>query len=167
MERTAASGATSRTPIVEKTFIANIGRPRRRAHSSSACPIFRDTAHPTIARYTGNGKLPFPAKCRAMRKNPVRRLERILWLDASGRSPRKKGVPVSHLADRAGVSRSLLWEIFSLTASVSLETVQKLADALALDDPLELLRGTPAMVRKRQPAAATARKARAKSKGAR
>lgn len=81
-----------------------------------------------------------------MRKNPVRRLERILARRVRELAE-KKGIPVSHLADRAGVSRSLLWEIFSQTASVSLATVQKLADALDLKDPLELLKGSPATAR--------------------
>lgn len=70
-------------------------------------------------------------------------------------------MPVSHVADRAGVSRSLIWEVFAQTASVSLETVQRLADALGLADPLELLRGDPAPV-KRRPAAAAAKRPPAK-----
>jgi DNA-binding phage protein len=98
-----------------------------------------------------------PGQFARMRKNPVRRLERIL-----ARRVREvadaKGMPASHLADRAGVSRSLLWEVFSLTASVSLETVQKLAEALDLEDPLELLRGSPAPARRR-PKIAGAKKA--------
>lgn len=83
-----------------------------------------------------------------MRKNPVRRLERILARRVREVAAAKE-IPVSHLADRAGVSRSLLWEIFAQTASVSLATVQKLAEALGLDDPLDLLRGTPAPPRRR------------------
>ena len=52
----------------------------------------------------------------------------------------------------------MLWEIFSLTASVSLETVQKLAEALDLKDPLELLRGTPVTARRGGTAARRPRK---------
>jgi len=92
-----------------------------------------------------------------MRKNPVRRLERIL-ANRVREVAAAKGMATSHLADRAGVSRSLLWEVFSLTASVSLETVQKLAEALELEDPLDLLRGSPAPARRR-PKAKAARKA--------
>jgi len=97
-----------------------------------------------------------------MRKNPVGRLERILARRVREVAA-EKDVPLSHLADRAGVSRSLLWEIFSLTASVSLETLQKLADALELKDPLELLRGTPVATRRAGTAVRRPRKsARAK-----
>jgi transcriptional regulator with XRE-family HTH domain len=83
-----------------------------------------------------------------MRKNPVRRLERILARRVRELAAAKE-LPVSHLADRAGVSRSLMWELLSQTASISLETLQKLSDALELDDPLELLRGEPAPARRR------------------
>lgn len=92
-----------------------------------------------------------------MRKNPVRRLERILARRVRELATAKE-IPVSHLADRAGVSRSLMWEILSQSASVSLETVQKLSDALELDDPLELLQGEPAPARRRR---SVARKSRA------
>jgi transcriptional regulator with XRE-family HTH domain len=81
-----------------------------------------------------------------MRKNPVRRLERILARRIRELAAERE-VPLSHLADRAGVSRSLLWEIFAQSASVTLETVQRLSDALELKDPLELLRGAPAAAR--------------------
>jgi transcriptional regulator with XRE-family HTH domain len=82
-----------------------------------------------------------------MRKNPVRRLERILARRIRELAA-ERAIPLSHLADRAGVSRSLLWEIFAQSASVTLETVQRLSDALELKDPLELLRGTPAVARR-------------------
>jgi transcriptional regulator with XRE-family HTH domain len=61
----------------------------------------------------------------------------------------ERGMPVSHVADHAGVSRSLVWEIFDQSASVTLDTLQKLAGALGLDDPLDLLRGDPATVKRR------------------
>lgn len=78
-----------------------------------------------------------------MRKNPVGRLERILARRIREIAAERE-MPLSHLADRAELSRSLLWEIFEQQASPSLATVQKLATALELDDPLELLRGEPA-----------------------
>lgn len=78
-----------------------------------------------------------------MRKNPVGRLERILARRIREIAAERK-MPLSHLADRAELSRSLLWEIFEQQASPSLATVQKLATALELDDPLDLLRGEPA-----------------------
>ena len=84
-----------------------------------------------------------------MRKNPVRRLERIL-AHRLREVAAEKGLPLSHLADRAGVSRSLLWEVFGQTASISLETLQRLADALEMKDPLELLRGNPAPRRRKK-----------------
>lgn len=78
-----------------------------------------------------------------MRKNPVGRLERILARRIREIAAERE-MPLSHLADRAELSRSLLWEIFEQQASPSLATLQKLATALELDDPLELLRGEPA-----------------------
>lgn len=92
-----------------------------------------------------------------MRKSPVGRLERILARRVREIAAENE-IPLSHLADRAGVSRSLLWEIFSLTASASLATLQKLAAALELKDPLDLLRGAPVAARRPRPGLGRARK---------
>jgi transcriptional regulator with XRE-family HTH domain len=78
-----------------------------------------------------------------VRKNPVGQLERVLAKRVRELAA-AKGLPVSHVADRAGVSRSMLWELFNHKASPSLATIQKLSDALELEDPLELLRLDPA-----------------------
>jgi transcriptional regulator with XRE-family HTH domain len=77
-----------------------------------------------------------------VRKNPVGPLERVLAKRVREIAA-AKGIAVSHVADRAGVSRSMLWELFSHKASPSLATIQRLSDALELEDPLELLRPDP------------------------
>lgn len=51
-----------------------------------------------------------------------------------------KGLALSHLADRAGIARSYLWLLLDGAGSVTLATVQRLADVLGVE-PLELLTG--------------------------
>lgn len=51
----------------------------------------------------------------------------------------QRGLPVTHLADLAGVSRSHVWRLLSGEQSATLALVQRLAAALGVD-PLELLR---------------------------
>lgn len=54
-----------------------------------------------------------------------------------------RGVPVTHVADRAGVSRSHVWRILAAEQSATLALVQRLAAALEID-PLDLLHDPPA-----------------------
>jgi transcriptional regulator with XRE-family HTH domain len=49
-----------------------------------------------------------------------------------------KGIPLTHLADRAGIGRSHMWRILNGEASATLDVVDKLASALDLP-PLALL----------------------------
>jgi len=52
---------------------------------------------------------------------------------------KKSGVPLTHLADAAGVSRAGLWQILNGEVGASIDTLAKLA--LALDiDPVELVK---------------------------
>ncbi len=50
----------------------------------------------------------------------------------------EKGIPISHVADRAGMSHSYFWKLLAAKASTSLKSVERLAGALGVD-PLELL----------------------------
>ncbi|MBI4701496.1 MAG: helix-turn-helix transcriptional regulator [Deltaproteobacteria bacterium] len=65
------------------------------------------------------------------------RLERVL-----ARQLRKlaadRDLPLSHVADRAGIARSYLWRLLRAQSSASLATLQRLAVVLEID-PLELL----------------------------
>jgi len=52
-----------------------------------------------------------------------------------------KGIPISHIADRAGIARSHLFALLRGDRSPTLSLIQRIA--LVLDvDPLELLRDT-------------------------
>jgi transcriptional regulator with XRE-family HTH domain len=51
----------------------------------------------------------------------------------------ERGLPLSHLADRAGMARSHLWALTSETRSATLGMVQRLAAVLEVE-PLDLLR---------------------------
>jgi transcriptional regulator with XRE-family HTH domain len=81
-------------------------------------------------------------------KSGATRLERIL-----ARRLREvcevKHVPLSHLADRAGVARSHVFALLKCERSASLGMVELLAETLGVD-PLELLRGEPARLPKRK-----------------
>lgn len=61
-----------------------------------------------------------------------------------------KGLPLSHLADRAGVSRSYLWLLLAGRSSATLATVQRLAEVLEAD-PLELLSPVAALAMVAEP----------------
>lgn len=63
-------------------------------------------------------------------------------------------MPMSHVADRAGIARSHLWAILNAERSATLTLVQRLAEVLEVD-PLELLTGDAA----RLPAARGRRRA--------
>lgn len=80
----------------------------------------------------------------------MKRLERILIRQIRLVAD-AKGVPMSHLADRAAISRSSLWEVTNGRASPTLDWVQRIAEALEVD-PLDLLQGEPARL-PRRPAA--------------
>lgn len=77
-----------------------------------------------------------------MSKHPDRRLERVL-----ARRIRElagaRALPMSHVADQAGIARSHIWAVLNAERSATLALVQRLADVLAVD-PLELLKGEPA-----------------------
>lgn len=49
-----------------------------------------------------------------------------------------RGVPLSHVADRAGIARSHLWNVLAATSSATLDLVQRLADVLTVE-PTDLL----------------------------
>lgn len=72
-------------------------------------PVYRLAATCSVYR---NVDTAAPAKLPGMRKNPVRRLERILARRIREVAATKE-IPLSHVADRAGLSRSLLWETFA------------------------------------------------------
>ena len=50
----------------------------------------------------------------------------------------ERGLPISHLADRAGMARSYLWRLLAADSSATLDAVQRLAAVLDVA-PLELL----------------------------
>jgi transcriptional regulator with XRE-family HTH domain len=71
---------------------------------------------------------------------------------------KEKGIPLSHVADRAGVARSYFWLLLDGSSSPTLASVQRLAEALEVE-PLALLSGAtrdaptaPAARSKRPPA---------------
>jgi transcriptional regulator with XRE-family HTH domain len=45
----------------------------------------------------------------------------------------RKGVALTHLADRAGIARSYLWRLLDGDSSATLTTVQRLASVLGVD----------------------------------
>lgn len=49
-----------------------------------------------------------------------------------------RSLPLSHVADRAGVARSHLWAVLKTERSATLSLVQRLAEALGVA-PIELL----------------------------
>lgn len=53
---------------------------------------------------------------------------------------KEKGVPLSHVADRAGVARSYFWLLLDESSSPTLAAVQRIAEALEVE-PLTLLSG--------------------------
>ena len=55
-----------------------------------------------------------------------------------------RGIPLSHLADRAEMARSYLWRILASKSSPTLATVQRLAQILDVA-PLDLLVAKPTL----------------------
>lgn len=51
---------------------------------------------------------------------------------------RDREIPLSHVADRAGVARSHLWAVLKLERSPTLGLVERLAEALSVE-PISLL----------------------------
>jgi transcriptional regulator with XRE-family HTH domain len=49
-----------------------------------------------------------------------------------------RGIPLSHLADRAGIARSYLWRVLDAESSATLDLVQRLA-AVLNENPVDLL----------------------------
>ncbi len=47
-------------------------------------------------------------------------------------------IPLSHLADRAGIARSYLWRLLDAESSATLDLIQRLAAVLD-EEPLDLL----------------------------
>lgn len=84
-----------------------------------------------------------------MRRNPAGLLERTLALRLR-EVARKKGRPLYVVAELAGFSRPAFWAILNQASSPTLNTVQRLAEALGVG-PLELLEGEPAPVAVRKP----------------
>jgi transcriptional regulator with XRE-family HTH domain len=56
-----------------------------------------------------------------------------------------KGLPLSHVADRAGMSRSYFWLLLDARSSATLDAVQRLAEVFGVD-PIALLTGREADV---------------------
>ena len=84
----------------------------------------------------------------AVRKNPGRPLERVLGARIR-QIAHDKDIRLSHIADRADVSRSVMWELLGGKMSPTLDLVQRLAEVLEVD-PIELLTArAPATKRKR------------------
>jgi transcriptional regulator with XRE-family HTH domain len=50
----------------------------------------------------------------------------------------EKGLPLSHVADRAGMAHSFFWKLLAAESSATLTSVERLAEVLGVD-PLELL----------------------------
>ncbi len=50
----------------------------------------------------------------------------------------EKGLPLSHVADRAGMAHSFFWKLLAAESSATLTSVERLAEVLDVD-PLELL----------------------------
>lgn len=76
-----------------------------------------------------------------MASDPDRYLEAVLAARIRGLARRKR-VPLTHLADRAAISRSQLWAVLNGEHSATLALVQKLARVLEVS-PLALLEGEP------------------------
>jgi transcriptional regulator with XRE-family HTH domain len=83
------------------------------------------------------------------RKNPVRQLERVL-IGRIRAVAEERGMPMSHLAARAGISRSSLWEVMNGRASPTLDWVQRIAEVLEVE-PLALMTGEPVRLPRRKP----------------
>jgi transcriptional regulator with XRE-family HTH domain len=65
----------------------------------------------------------------------------------------KRGIALTHVADRAGIGRSHLWRLLNGEAAATLDVVEKIAAALDVL-PLELLSDEPCpdvMSRRRTP----------------
>ena len=71
----------------------------------------------------------------------MRRLERVL-IGRIRQLTEEREMPMSHLAGRAGISRSNLWEVMNGRASPTLDWVQRVAEVLDVE-PTELLVGKP------------------------
>lgn len=56
----------------------------------------------------------------------------------------ERGLPLSHVADRAGIARSHFWLLLDGTVSTSLGVVQRIAEVLQVP-ALDLLRDAPAV----------------------
>jgi transcriptional regulator with XRE-family HTH domain len=61
---------------------------------------------------------------------------------------KQREIVVTHLPDRAGVTRSHFWQVLNGNASPTLGWITKIAKALGVD-PMELLRLDPAKRRRR------------------
>lgn len=51
---------------------------------------------------------------------------------------KRKGLALSHVADRAGLARSYMWRLLDGSSSATLDALQRLADALEVE-PISLL----------------------------
>jgi len=80
-------------------------------------------------------------------KTPDRRLERVLARRIRELAASRE-MPMSHVADRAGIARSHMWALLNAERSATLALVQRVADVLEVD-PLELLSGEPVRVARR------------------
>jgi transcriptional regulator with XRE-family HTH domain len=85
---------------------------------------------------------------RVARKNPVRKLERIL-IGRIKELTSEQSMPMSHLAGRAGIARSSLWAVMNGHTSPTLDWVQRIAEVLEVE-PIELLTGQPVRLRKKR-----------------
>lgn len=71
---------------------------------------------------------------------PTDPLERVL-AERIRELAQAKGLPLSHVADRAGIARSHLWALLSCERSATLAMVQKIAEVLEVP-ALTLLSGS-------------------------
>ena len=55
---------------------------------------------------------------------------------------KRRGLPLSRLADDAGISRATMWAVLGGRTPATTDTLAKLAAVLGVD-PIELLRGPP------------------------
>lgn len=126
-----------------------------------------ERAHRCVARYTVHYVL-YTEQWEAVnsatvvpmvRSIPVGKLERIL-IGQIRATVEAQDLAMSHLADRAGISRSSMWEVMSGRASPTLAWIQRVAEVLEVD-PAKLLVGEPVRLPK---AAAKAGKTAAKGK---
>lgn len=53
---------------------------------------------------------------------------------------KRKHIPISHLADRATVSRTQLWDVLRLKKATTTDTLAKLADVLGVEPHVLLAR---------------------------